>query len=566
MSCALLLRWGAWLDLEAPLLVLVVKDAPKVFKPTSSGFDPQLLVPRSTTSAQAVHFQADSKGYEVPVGFHGLVGKSFRPPELHEHKPYLATKVDSWCLGWSTFYLLTAQPLFMSADPVQKDGAEDPKDAMALSKGGASKHKLGKYEVTRGASKHQLGKYEEAIADFDMAIKLDPKFAVALYKRGASKHMLGKYEEAIADFDMDINLNPKYALALDKRGASKHMLGKYEEAIADFDMAIQLNQTVQLFQSHGNIAKLAAQAYFHLGYSKQILGRYWHAEAMKDYGRASELDPKHGEYRDRLVGATQDSACLGDTWKAVLALGLVVFIFLRIFCRWCIRGCRGLCKFHAAPFSRTISNQIEAGKVDSKSMQASSIYTSSRFPDSHEASSSSSDCSSDSWVHVFSPDTCFTVLLPDGPVLAPASSLYQGAQVVAAEGRITEVAYPPEQHQVHAVIELQAGDTSLVVSRDHRMCVPVRTVEAHELRVGSEVILDCSRATGTITSVKWRHEPTIVLKIGFKPDFPVPAFARPPAMLSKGFRSKPLRRGLRKAPGTSEDAPSIPDTEGHLTP
>ena len=425
---------------------------------------------------------------------------------------------------------------------------------MALSKGGASKHKLGKYEVTRGASKHQLGKYEEAIADFDMAIKLDPKFAVALYKRGASKHMLGKYEEAIADFDMDINLNPKYALALDKRGASKHMLGKYEEAIADFDMAIQLNQTVQLFQSHGNIAKLAAQAYFHLGYSKQILGRYWHAEAMKDYGRASELDPKHGEYRDRLVGATQDSACLGDTWKAVLALGLVVFIFLRIFCRWCIRGCSGLCKFHAAPFSRTISNQIEAGKVDSKSMQASSIYTSSRFPDSHEASSSSSDCSSDSWVHVasecFSPDTCFTVLLPDGPVLAPASSLYQGAQVVAAEGRITEVAYPPEQHQVHAVIELQAGDTSLVVSRDHRMCVPVRTVEAHELRVGSEVTgihsqsyieleFACFFYVNMVLAIVWiQNSPSPILALGpHRKDFPTFSFrlnrANPPEAPAK---------------------------------
>ena len=70
---------------------------------------------------QAVHFQTDAKGLEVPVNFHGLVGKSFRPPELHEHKSYLATKVDSWCLGWSTFYLLTAQPLFMSADPAQKD-------------------------------------------------------------------------------------------------------------------------------------------------------------------------------------------------------------------------------------------------------------------------------------------------------------------------------------------------------------------------------------------------------------------------------------------------------------
>ncbi|CAE7601215.1 slc38a7, partial [Symbiodinium necroappetens] len=69
----------------------------------------------------AVRFQTDSNGQEKPVGFHGLVGKSFRPPELHDHKPYLATKVDSWCLGWSTFYLLTAQPLFMSADPALKD-------------------------------------------------------------------------------------------------------------------------------------------------------------------------------------------------------------------------------------------------------------------------------------------------------------------------------------------------------------------------------------------------------------------------------------------------------------
>jgi hypothetical protein len=57
----------------------------------------------------------------MPVNFRGLVGKSFRPPELHEQQSYAATKVDSWCLGWSTFYLLTAQPLFMSADPAQQD-------------------------------------------------------------------------------------------------------------------------------------------------------------------------------------------------------------------------------------------------------------------------------------------------------------------------------------------------------------------------------------------------------------------------------------------------------------
>merc|ERR1719454_1338007 len=70
---------------------------------------------------QAVIFEVDQNGEEMPVNFRGLVGKSFRPPELHEQQPYAATKVDSWCLGWSTFYLLTAQPLFMSADPAQQD-------------------------------------------------------------------------------------------------------------------------------------------------------------------------------------------------------------------------------------------------------------------------------------------------------------------------------------------------------------------------------------------------------------------------------------------------------------
>jgi len=70
---------------------------------------------------QAVIFDVDKDGQEMPVNFRGLVGKSFRPPELYEQQSYFSTKVDSWFLGWSTFYLLTAQPLFMSADPAQQD-------------------------------------------------------------------------------------------------------------------------------------------------------------------------------------------------------------------------------------------------------------------------------------------------------------------------------------------------------------------------------------------------------------------------------------------------------------
>ncbi|CAE7524268.1 Stk33, partial [Symbiodinium natans] len=58
---------------------------------------------------QAVAFVMDpATGQEKPVPFNGLVADDFRPPELYEEQDYLASRVDSWCLGWNTFYLLTA--------------------------------------------------------------------------------------------------------------------------------------------------------------------------------------------------------------------------------------------------------------------------------------------------------------------------------------------------------------------------------------------------------------------------------------------------------------------------
>lgn len=72
---------------------------------------------------QAVAFVTNPiTGEEDKVPFRGFVGKDFRPPELYKQEDYLATKVDSWCLGWSAFYLLVAQPLFHTAE----DSAMDP--------------------------------------------------------------------------------------------------------------------------------------------------------------------------------------------------------------------------------------------------------------------------------------------------------------------------------------------------------------------------------------------------------------------------------------------------------
>lgn len=139
--------------------------------------------------------------------------------------------------------------------------------------------------------------------------------------------------------------------------------------------------------------------------------------------------------------------------------------------------------------------------------------------------------------------------------------------MVAANGVSSEVLRRPEPHLVQDVVELQVGRTSLVVSPDHRIVVPGnKTVKAEDLRKGSEVILN--GAPEALTSLRWKHEPTTVLKLAFKPDLPVPAFMQPSAIFMKGSRDRPvLRRGFRSraSPETASpetgDAISLPDTD-----
>ena len=151
-----------------------------------------------------------------------------------------------------------------------------------------------------------------------------------------------------------------------------------------------------------------------------------------------------------------------------------------------------------------------------------------------DASSGHSGASSvdplESWIHVgstkpccFHPDAHFKVFTSDGPVLAPASMLHQGARVQSASGKVVEVVNPPEQHQVDSVIELKAGTASLVVSPDHRVLVPGfpgnKTVKAEELSEGDVVILDGIPAR--LSSWERKTVKMVVIRLGFKPDLPV---------------------------------------------
>jgi lipoprotein NlpI len=111
----------------------------------------------------------------------------------------------------------------------------------------------------RGVAEKANGDFEGAIADYNRAIELDPKYAAAYSNRGNAKQAKGDLDGAIADCNRAIELDPKDAVAHKNRGVAKKSKGDLKGAIADYTRAIELDP------------KYSA-AYFHRGIAKQAKG------------------------------------------------------------------------------------------------------------------------------------------------------------------------------------------------------------------------------------------------------------------------------------------------------
>src|SRR4051812_29003810 len=92
----------------------------------------------------------------------------------------------------------------------------------------------------RGVSHFGKGDYDKAIADYNEAIRLDPKHALAYYNRGLSYAMKGDHDKAIADYNEAIRLDPKDQSGYQARGYSFANKGDHDKAIADYNEAIRL--------------------------------------------------------------------------------------------------------------------------------------------------------------------------------------------------------------------------------------------------------------------------------------------------------------------------------------
>ncbi len=130
----------------------------------------------------------------------------------------------------------------------------------------------------RGVTYHALGQYTQALADYDRASELDPRYASVYSNRGITYRRLQKYEQALTNFNFAIDLDPHEPMVYNNRGIAYQSIEQYPKALLDFSRAIELNpQLVQAYHNRGSVYNRLHQ----------------YKQALADFEQAIRLDPNY---------------------------------------------------------------------------------------------------------------------------------------------------------------------------------------------------------------------------------------------------------------------------------
>jgi tetratricopeptide (TPR) repeat protein len=135
--------------------------------------------------------------------------------------------------------------------------------------------------LQRGTAEAALKKFQAAIADYNLALQLHPKFEVAYVCRSLDRLDMGEdIYAALRDIDTAIQLSPRDSHSYIVRGEIKVLLYNYDKAVDDYNISIKLNPNdPRAFYGRG-------VAYFHMeSYDKSV----------SDLSRAIELKPVYGK-------------------------------------------------------------------------------------------------------------------------------------------------------------------------------------------------------------------------------------------------------------------------------
>jgi len=91
---------------------------------------------------------------------------------------------------------------------------------------------------SKGETDHVMGRYEEAVAAYDQAVSLDPRFGKAWRNRGLSLSLLNRTTEAEESFQKALTIDPNDMEALYYQSLSRSYAGNTNGALESLDKVI----------------------------------------------------------------------------------------------------------------------------------------------------------------------------------------------------------------------------------------------------------------------------------------------------------------------------------------
>ena len=131
--------------------------------------------------------------------------------------------------------------------------------------------------LNQGTSLSALGKHHEAIACYDNALALEPRYAHVWCNKGTAFDCLGRYQEGLLCYEKALEIDPTDDIAWCNAGFALSELGRHEDAIRFCDKALALDpRRPTTWSNKGNALR--------------ALGR--HDEAIACYDKAVGGDPR----------------------------------------------------------------------------------------------------------------------------------------------------------------------------------------------------------------------------------------------------------------------------------
>ena len=145
------------------------------------------------------------------------------------------------------------------------------------------------------------GRLDLAIADYDAAIRLDPKATLAYHGRGRAHELKKDYARALADYNETLRLEPGKVGCLVDRGDVHRAEGRLDQAITDYNEAIRRDpKNVVAFNNRGVAFEVKADR----------------VHALADYLEAIRIKPEYAlAYRNcaRVLRARETRPAPRDT-------------------------------------------------------------------------------------------------------------------------------------------------------------------------------------------------------------------------------------------------------------